>query len=79
MLRAALGGHLRSTRWLAAIAGRSRVLDQLVRAAARSPATLELLADLAFGKGSLTPTTAFTVSRALAATAVTRPSQHVGR
>jgi geranylgeranyl reductase family protein len=79
MLRAALGGHLRSTRWLAAIAGRSRVLDLLVRAAARSPATLELLADLAFGKGSLTPTTAFTVSRALAATAVTRPSQHVGR
>jgi hypothetical protein len=72
MLQAALGGHLRSTRWLAAVAGRSRTLDQLVRAAARSPATLELLADLAFGKGSLTPTTALTVSRALATTALSQ-------
>jgi geranylgeranyl reductase family protein len=65
MLRAALGGHIRSTRLLASIAARSRVLDQLVRAAARSPATLELLADLAFGKGALTPSSAIIVSRAL--------------
>jgi menaquinone-9 beta-reductase len=69
LLRATLGGHLRSTRWLAAVAGHSSVLDRLVGAAARSPATLELLADLAFGKGALTPSTTLTVARALASTA----------
>jgi geranylgeranyl reductase family protein len=66
MLRAALGAHVRSTRWLAAMAGHSGVLDRLVDAATRSPATLELLADLAFGKGALTPGTALTVLRGLA-------------
>lgn len=71
-LHATLGGHLRSTRWLAAVAGRSGTLDRLVVAATRSPATLELLADLAFGKGALTAGSALTVSRALAATTVAR-------
>jgi geranylgeranyl reductase family protein len=72
MVHAALGGHIRSTRWLASIAARSRVLDQLVRAAAQSPATLELLADLAFGKGALTPASTLTVSRALASATLPR-------
>ena len=70
MLRAALGGHLRSTRWLSALAGRSGMLDHLVRAAAGSPATLELLADLAFGKGALTPMTTMTLTRALGRSAL---------
>lgn len=65
MLHAALGGHLRSTRWLSSLAGRSGMLDHLVRASARSPATLELLADLAFGKGALTPMTTLTLTRSL--------------
>ena len=73
MLHAALGAHLRSTRWLSSLAGRSGMLDHLVRASARSPATLELLADLAFGKGALTPMTTLTLTRALARTALTRP------
>jgi menaquinone-9 beta-reductase len=72
-LSAALGSHLRSTRWLAGLASKPRVLDQLVRAAAASPATLELLADLAFGKGALTPVTVGTLARGLARTL--RPRQ----
>lgn len=67
-LHAALGSHLRSTRLLASVAGRSRMLDHLVRAAAQSPATLELLADLAFGKGALTPMTTVRLSRSLVET-----------
>ena len=65
-LYAALGAHLRSTRWLARLAAKPRVLDQLVRAASASPATLELLADLAFGKGTLAPVTALTLAGGLA-------------
>jgi geranylgeranyl reductase family protein len=75
MFQAVLGGHIRSTRWLASIAARSRVLDRLVRAAARSPATLELLADLAFGKGALTAASALTVSRGLASATLPRRVQ----
>lgn len=73
MLHAALGGHLRSTRWLSSLAGRSGVLDHLVRASARSPATLELLADLAFGKGALTPMTTLTLTRSLGRAVLTAP------
>lgn len=72
-LRAALGSHVRSTRWLASVAGRSGVLDHLVRTAGRSPETLELLADLAFGKGALTPATTVTLVRGLARSA--RPAR----
>jgi len=74
LLRATLGGHLLSTRWLAAVAGREGVLDRLVGAAEHSPATLELLADLAFGKGALTPSTTLVLARALASTV--RPSRY---
>jgi flavin-dependent dehydrogenase len=73
MLHAALGGHLRSTRWLSSLAGRSGMLDHLVRASARSPATLELLADLAFGKGTLTPMTTLTLARSLGRAMLTTP------
>jgi flavin-dependent dehydrogenase len=73
MLHAALGGHLRSTRWLSLLAGRSGMLDHLVRAAAGSPATLELLADLAFGKGALTPMTTLTLTRSLGRAMVAPP------
>lgn len=73
MLHAALGGHLRSTRWLSSLAGRSGMLDHLVRASARSPATLELLADLAFGKGTLTPMTTLTLARSLGRAILTTP------
>jgi geranylgeranyl reductase family protein len=62
LLRAALGAHVRSTRWLARVAGTGPVLDHLVHAAARSPATSDLLADLAFGKGALTPVTMRTIA-----------------
>lgn len=65
LLRAALGAHVRSTRWLARLAGTGPVLDQLVHAAARSPATSDLLADLAFGKGALTPVTMRTIAGGL--------------
>lgn len=65
LLRAALGAHVRSTRWLARLAGTGPVLDHLVRAAARSPATSDLLADLAFGKGALTPVTMRTIAGGL--------------
>lgn len=71
MLRAALGGHLRSTRRLARLATRGDMLDRLVAAAAAAPATLELLADLAFGKGMVTPPTALVLARSLARTTVT--------
>jgi flavin-dependent dehydrogenase len=65
MLMATLGAHLRSTRWLARLASKPRVLDQLIRAAAASPASLELLAELAFGKGALTPVSARTLADGL--------------
>ncbi|HSJ45004.1 MAG TPA: geranylgeranyl reductase family protein [Euzebyales bacterium] len=65
LLRAALGAHVRSTRWLARLAGTGAVLDHLVHAAARSPATSHLLADLAFGKGALTPVTMRTIAAGL--------------
>lgn len=65
LLRAALGAHVRSTRWLARLAGTGPVLDHLVHAAARSPATSDLLADLAFGKGALTPVTMRTIAAGL--------------
>lgn len=61
-LRAAIGSHLRSTRWLAGVTRGGQVLDLLVRSAAASPATSDLLADLAFGKGALTPMTAGTIA-----------------
>lgn len=61
LLRTALGAHVRSTRWLARLAGAGQVLDHLVRAAAASPETSDLLADLAFGKGALTPVTMRTI------------------
>lgn len=73
MLHAALGGHLRSTRLLSLLAGRSGMLDHLVRAAAGSPATLELLADLAFGKGALTPMTTLTLTRSLGRAVLAAP------
>lgn len=65
LLRAELGAHVRSTRWLARLAGTGPVLDHLVHAAARSPATSDLLADLAFGKGALTPVTMRTIAAGL--------------
>jgi len=65
LLRAALGAHVRSTRWLARLAGTGPVLDHLVHAAARSPETSDLLADLAFGKGALTPVTMRTIAGGL--------------
>lgn len=61
LLRTSLRAHVRSTRWVAGVAGSGPVLDLLVRAAAASPATADLLADLAFGKASLTPTTTRTI------------------
>lgn len=61
-----LGGHVRSTRWLARLARSGSVLDHLVDAAAVSPATSDLLADLAFGKGVLTPTSLSTIAAGLA-------------
>jgi geranylgeranyl reductase family protein len=65
LLRAALGAHVRSTRWLARLAGTGPVLDHLVHATARWPATSDVLADLAFGKGALTPVTMRTIATGL--------------
>jgi flavin-dependent dehydrogenase len=65
LLRAALGAHVRSTRWLARLASTGPLLDHLVDAAARSPETSDLLADLAFGKGALTPVTMRTIAGGL--------------
>jgi geranylgeranyl reductase family protein len=62
LLGATLGAHLRSTRLLARFAGTGPVLDHLVRAADAAPATADLLADLAFGKGVLTPMTLRTIA-----------------
>jgi geranylgeranyl reductase family protein len=62
LLGAALGAHLRSTGLLARFAGTGPVLDHLVRAANASPATADLLADLAFGKGVLTPMAVRTIA-----------------
>ncbi len=62
MLRTELGSHIRSTRWLARLAQTGSVLDHMVNAAARSPATSDLLADLAFGKGALTPMSVRTIT-----------------
>lgn len=79
LLGATLGAHVRSTRLLARFAGTGPVLDHLVRAAERSPATADLLADLAFGKGVLTPMTVRTIADGLwravrsSRTAVTGP------
>lgn len=53
-VRTALGGHVRSTRVVARLPRSRGILDLLVDAARRSPAALEILADLAFGKGVLT-------------------------
>jgi flavin-dependent dehydrogenase len=65
-LGGALGAHVRDTRWVATLARRGRLLDLLVGAAAVSPTTSEVLADLAFGKGVLTPRSAAMVASALA-------------
>lgn len=55
LVQTELGAHIRSTRWLARLAQAGSSLDHLVAAAAASPSTSDLLADLAFGKGVLTP------------------------
>jgi hypothetical protein len=74
LMRAALGPHLRTTRWLARFAGTGRVLDHLVRAAAGSAEVADLLADLAFGKGALTPVTTRTITAGLVRAAVHGPT-----
>lgn len=61
LLRTTLSGHLRSTRLVARVAGAGPVLDRLVAAADASPATADVLADLAFGKGALSPMTTRTI------------------
>lgn len=65
LLRTALGAHLRTTSVLARLASAGPVLDHLVRAAAASATTADLLADLAFGKGALTTMTASTIATGL--------------
>jgi flavin-dependent dehydrogenase len=65
LVRNELGAHIRSTRWLAQLARAGSALDRLVDAAAASPMTSDLLADLAFGKGALTPRNLATVGAGL--------------
>lgn len=73
-LHTALGAHIRSTRRIAAFARRGDLLDRLVWAAERSPAALEIMADLAFGKAAISPSTAL---RLVASTARSwRGSRH---
>ncbi len=62
-LRAHLGRHLRDTAVLARVARLPGLTDVLVRAAA-DPRVLQSVADIAFGKGALTPALAARVAAA---------------
>ncbi|MBW3604346.1 MAG: NAD(P)/FAD-dependent oxidoreductase [Actinobacteria bacterium] len=65
LVQTELGAHIRSTRCLARLARVGSSLDHLVQAAAASPSTSDLLADLAFGKGALTPASLRTIGAGL--------------